>query len=146
MSAYIYYSNELYHHGILGQKWGVRRFQNADGTRTAAGKKRRKYEVDDLSDLSDEEIQKKTERMNKEINYHNKKWELYRATRDRRFEEGAKAVQDASKVIGAAIAITAGVVTLKKNGKVIVDAVLDSIGSGTIPAAAMTNAVTRKMF
>ena len=28
------------HHGIKGQKWGVRRFQNRDGTRTAAGKKR----------------------------------------------------------------------------------------------------------
>lgn len=32
--------NELYHHGILGQRWGVRRYQNKDGTYTEAGKKR----------------------------------------------------------------------------------------------------------
>lgn len=34
-------TNELYHHGILGMRWGVRRYQNADGSLTAAGKKRR---------------------------------------------------------------------------------------------------------
>lgn len=33
--------NELYHHGIKGQKWGVRRFQNKDGSLTLAGKNRR---------------------------------------------------------------------------------------------------------
>lgn len=34
------YSNSLYHYGIKGQKWGRRRYQNPDGTLTAAGKKR----------------------------------------------------------------------------------------------------------
>lgn len=32
--------NYLMHHGILDQKWGVRRYQNADGSLTPAGKKR----------------------------------------------------------------------------------------------------------
>ena len=32
--------NELYHHGIKGQRWGVRRYQNPDGSLTAAGRKR----------------------------------------------------------------------------------------------------------
>lgn len=34
------YGYELYHHGIKGQKWGVRRFQNKNGSLTPAGKKR----------------------------------------------------------------------------------------------------------
>lgn len=32
--------DELYHHGILGMKWGVRRYQNKDGSLTSAGKLR----------------------------------------------------------------------------------------------------------
>ena len=32
--------NELYHHGIKGQKWGVRRFTNEDGSLTPAGEER----------------------------------------------------------------------------------------------------------
>jgi len=34
------YETELYHHGVKGQRWGVRRYQNYDGTLTAKGKKR----------------------------------------------------------------------------------------------------------
>ena len=32
--------NELYHYGVKGMKWGARRYQNKDGSLTAAGKKR----------------------------------------------------------------------------------------------------------
>lgn len=47
----MYTWNELYHHGIKGQKWYIRRFQNEDGTLTEAGKARYKNydkEIDDL--------------------------------------------------------------------------------------------------
>lgn len=32
--------NEIYHHGVKGQKWGVRRYQNEDGSLTPLGKRR----------------------------------------------------------------------------------------------------------
>lgn len=44
--------NYLVHHGILGQKWGVRRYQNPDGTLTAKGKERNKYSENDTVFIS----------------------------------------------------------------------------------------------
>lgn len=76
--------DQLYHWGILGQKWGVRRFQNKDGSRTAAGK-RREEEQEKSEDyvktresrkkgsagLSNEELRRINERLRLEADYKN---------------------------------------------------------------------------
>ena len=54
------YPNELYHHGIKGQRWGIRRFQNPDGTLTAAGRKRY-LDVDGSFTKKGEKFAKKSE-------------------------------------------------------------------------------------
>lgn len=74
--------NELYHYGIKGMKWGVRRFQNKDGSYTPAGKKRRSQEgwSDDAKEaasikkksvkqMSNSELRKLNERQNLERQY-----------------------------------------------------------------------------
>lgn len=50
--------NELYHYGVKGQKWGVRRYRNDDGTLTDAGKKR--YD----RDIRENNAKKKENRIN----------------------------------------------------------------------------------
>lgn len=70
--------NTLQHHGIKGQKWGVRRFRNTDGTLTPAGKRRQserdnKAEIKDRKNaskyrrnLSDDELNMRVNRLERE--------------------------------------------------------------------------------
>lgn len=68
--------NDLAHHGILGQKWGVRRYQNKDGTYTSEGRQRykksseqlnsetqKKQDVKNRGALSNTELREKIERL-----------------------------------------------------------------------------------
>ena len=56
--GYFYSDDYLAHHGIKGQRWGVRRFQNTDGTRTAAGKARAKENSSDDAQNGDSDSKK----------------------------------------------------------------------------------------
>lgn len=83
----------LYHFGIKGMKWGVRRFQNKDGTLTSAGKKR--YS-DNPASLSDEELKSQVQRLNLEKTYRNLK---KASSGPSKLERTKKTVDAASKIV-----------------------------------------------
>lgn len=78
------YNDYLYHHGIKGMKWGVRRYQNKDGALTPAGKRR----------VSNKEIREYEKSVRKEIEAGSSKERMaIRAERekaDKEYQEYAK--------------------------------------------------------
>ena len=74
-------NNELQHFGILGMKWGVRRFQNNDGSLTPAGEKRYSH---------DSEIKKARHEVNSaRLNYQSLR-ERYMSTAEGSVNEGKR--------------------------------------------------------
>lgn len=115
----------LEHHGIKGQKWGVRRFQNEDGTRTAAGKKREQSRSEDsahddynkahsgksVKDMSDAELRNRLNRLQME--------KQYSQLTNSDTSKGKKFVSDAMKVATTVATVSTTALTIYNNyGKI----------------------------
>ena len=97
---------EIYHHGIKGQRWGVRRFQNKDGSLTPAGEKR-------YSDDTDNNTRKKDDNKSTKPSRYDELYERYKTIgysddKARQTAQGRIKTEHALKIIGG-VAVTAAV-------------------------------------
>lgn len=126
-------NGELYHHGIKGQKWYVRRFQNEDNTWTEAGKRR--YNDGHSGSGGKFTSEKKHKKIKSEVSSEKKKKEELtpeeKAERSQHRKDVAKKVAIgvgvASAVVAAAsaVAIGASVAANKKDSGSKVNAKID---------------------
>ena len=115
----MWYYNEEYlsHHGILGQKWGVRRFQNEDGTYTNAGKKRRQMS-DDYKNYASKKGKSTSEMSNAELRAYNERARLENEYRKLNPSTIKKGLLYVGAISGAMITVN----TLVNNSKPTIEA------------------------
>lgn len=100
----------IYHHSIKGQKWGIRRYQNEDGSLTSAGKKRYD-EPNSNGNAKSYEKKKSQHRKNLEKKFRNQG--LSKEDAEKAAEKRIKA-EKVVAIVGA-IAVTAAVAYVAKN-------------------------------